>query len=95
MREILATIAKLCGGRPPRLRLPHALILPIGYVAEGLARLFRTGEPPVTIDRARMARKRMFFTSTRAERELGYRFRPAEEALAEAIAWFRENGYLR
>ena len=64
LREILATIAKLCGGRPPRLRLPHALILPIGYVAEGLARLFRTGEPPVTIDRARMARKRMFFTST-------------------------------
>lgn len=95
LREILATIAKLCGGRPPRLRLPHALILPIAYVAEGLARLFRTGEPPVTIDRARMARKRMFFTSTRAERELGYRFRPAEEALAEAIAWFRENGYLR
>ena len=42
-----------------------------------------------------MARKRMFFTSTRAEHELGYRFRPAEEALAEAIAWFRENGYLR
>ena len=86
LREILATIAKLCGGRPPRLRLPHALILPIAYVAEGLARLFRTGEPPVTIDRARMARKRMFFTSPRAERELGYRFRPAEEALAEAIA---------
>ncbi|MCA1852569.1 MAG: NAD-dependent epimerase/dehydratase family protein [Beggiatoa sp.] len=95
LREILAIIAKLCGHRPPRVRLPHALILPMGYVAEGLARLFRTGEPPVTIDRARMAQKRMFFTSHRAEHELGYRFRPAEEALGEAIAWFRESGYLR
>ncbi len=87
LREILEAIARLTGRRPPRVRLPHALILPIGYLAEGLARLFPIGEPPVTIDRAKMARKRMFFTSARAEHELGYRFRPVEEALAEAIAW--------
>ncbi len=95
LREILAAIARLTGRPPPRVRLPHALILPIAYVAEGLARLLQSGEPPVTIDRARMARKRMFFTSARAERELGYRFRPPEEALSGAIAWFREQGYVR
>jgi dihydroflavonol-4-reductase len=95
LRQILEAIAALTGRRAPRIRLPHALILPIAYVAESLARAFGTGEPPVTIDRARMARKRMYFKSTRAERELGYRFRPAEQALAEAIAWFREAGYLR
>jgi dihydroflavonol-4-reductase len=37
----------------------------------------------------------MFFTSAKAERELGYRARPYNEAIAEAIAWFRQHNYLK
>jgi dihydroflavonol-4-reductase len=40
-----------------------------------------------------MARKKMFFSSAKATRALGYRPRPAERALADAVAWFREHGY--
>jgi dihydroflavonol-4-reductase len=37
----------------------------------------------------------MYFTSAKAERDLGYRARPAESALADAIAWYRARGDLR
>ncbi len=92
--EILAAIARRCGRRAPRLRLPHGLVLPLAYAAEAWARLARSGEPFVTLDALRMARKRMYFTSAKAEAELGYQARPAEAALADAVDWFREAGYL-
>jgi len=41
-----------------------------------------------------MAKKKMFFSSDRARRQLGYSWRPAAEALADAVAWFRDHGYL-
>lgn len=93
LRAILEIIAELVGRKPPRIRLPHALVMPIAYVAEAYSRV--TGRPTrVTVESVRMSRKRMFFSSEKAARELGYRWRPAREALADAIAWFRENGYI-
>jgi dihydroflavonol-4-reductase len=47
------------------------------------------------LDGARMSRKKMFFSSARAMRELGYAPRPARAAIADAVAWFEANGYLR
>lgn len=93
LQQILTEIARLCGRRPPRLRLPHGLVLPIAYAAESISRV--TGrEPFVTVDGLRMARKKMFFSSAKAEAALGYRARPAKAALADAVAWFRKTGYL-
>lgn len=92
---MLATIARLVGRRPPRVRLPATAVMPIAVVAEALARLRRGAEPFVTSDGVRMARKAMYFTSDKAERELGYRNRPAEEALRDAITWYRSHGSLR
>lgn len=91
--EILAAVADLRGRRPPRIRLPHGAIMPIAHVAQTLARL--TGrEPFVTVDGVRMARKRMFYSSAKAERQLGYRARPAKDGLRDALDWFSEQGYL-
>ena len=93
LRDILAEIAALTGRKPPRVQLPHGLILPFAYAAEGIARL--TGrEPFATVDGIRMARKKMYFSSAKARAALGYRPRPALEALGDAVAWFRANGYL-
>jgi dihydroflavonol-4-reductase len=94
LAEILAVIASLVGRRPPRVRIPHDLILPLAHAAEAWARLRRKGEPFVTVDGIRMARKRMFFSSAKAESELGYTARPAEHALEDAVAWFKDEGYL-
>jgi dihydroflavonol-4-reductase len=93
LRDILTTVAQLVGRRPPRIRLPHAAVLPVAYVSELYARL--TGRSTrVTVEGVRMARKRMFFSSDKAVRELGYHWRPPSKAFADAVRWFREQGYL-
>ena len=93
LREILSEIARLAGRRPPRLRLPRRLVLPVAYAAEAWARL-RGGsdEPLITVEGLRSAKTRMYFSSARAERELGYRARPARVALEESVRWLRGEG---
>ena len=93
LEAILGEVARITGGRAPRLRLPHDLIMPLALAAEAWARI-SGAEPFATVDGLRMAKKKMFFSSAKAEAALGYSYRPAAEALADAIAWFRENGYL-
>ena len=56
---------------------------------------FTGREPLITRDGLRMSRAMMFFSSAKAERELGYQARPYAEGVRDAIAWFREAGYLR
>jgi dihydroflavonol-4-reductase len=94
LREILEVIARLEGRSPPRVRLPYGVVLPLAYLAEGFARLSgRTGR--ITLEGVRMSRKKMFFSSAKAARELGYRWRPPVQAFEDAIRWFRENGALQ
>jgi dihydroflavonol-4-reductase len=94
LRQILTEIAGLVGRKPPTIRLPTGVVLPIAYVAEAIARL--TGRPGrITVESVRMARKHMFFSSDKAKRELGYEWRPPTEALSDAIAWLREQGLLK
>ncbi len=91
---MLREIARQTGRAPPKLRLPRRAIFPIAYAAEAAA--FFTGrEPFVTTTGLRLAKDRMFFSCAKAERELSYRARPYSEAIAEAIAWFRDHGYLK
>jgi dihydroflavonol-4-reductase len=93
LREILFEIARLTGRKPPRVRLPMAVVLPIAYVADAVARV--TGRPGrVTLEGVRMSRKHMFFSSDKARRELGYVWRAPTEALGDAIAWLRAQGSL-
>ena len=93
LQQILSEVARLVGSRPPRIRVPHAVAYPVAVGAELVARA--TGrEAFITVDSVRMARKKMYFSSAKACRELGYRPRPAREAIGDAIAWFRANGYL-
>jgi dihydroflavonol-4-reductase len=93
LREILGQISTLVGRAPPRVRLPYGLVLPIAYLAEGYAKLSgRSGR--ITLEGVRMSRKRMFFSSAKAVRELGYRWRPPARAFEDAIRWFREHGKL-
>jgi dihydroflavonol-4-reductase len=93
LADMLARIALMVGRRPPRLRLPRAPLYPLAAVAEMIAAV--TGrEPLLTRDGLRMARRRMFFSSAKAERELHYVARPWAEGLRDAIDWFQGAGYL-
>ena len=91
---MLADIAAIVGRRPPKLRFPIAALYPLALGAEAWARL--TGkEPFATRDGLRMARHYMFFDDAKARRELGHVSRPYREAIADAIAWFKQAGYIR
>ncbi len=93
LRNVLATIADAAGRRAPRIRLPRLPIFPLAYGAQAFA--YVTGkEPLLTVDALRMSRYHMFFTSAKAERELGYRSRAYQEGVIDALAWFRKAGYL-
>jgi len=95
LKEILTELAAITGGQVPRIRLPHNLVLPIAYVSEAWAHLTHGNEPRVTLAGVRLAKKKMFFSSEKAKRVLGYNPRPIEEALRDAVDWFRQNGYIR
>jgi dihydroflavonol-4-reductase len=94
LREILKECAQIAGRRPPWLELPHDVVLPIAYLAEAWARL-TGGTPRTTVDGVQLSRKRMFFSSARAEEELGYRSRGGRAALRDAAAWFKTQGYVQ
>jgi dihydroflavonol-4-reductase len=93
LAELLARIALLTQRRPPRIRLPRAIIYPVEIGAEAVARITRR-EPFITLDGLRMAKYKMYFTSAKAERELGYTSRPIEAALRDALEWFRTMDYV-
>jgi dihydroflavonol-4-reductase len=89
--QMLADIARFVGRAPPRFRLPRAPLYPLAVLSEMAARV--TGrEPFLTLDGLRMARHRMFFSSAKAESELNYRHRPYQEAIKDALEWFKRNG---
>ena len=94
LANMQSAIAGMSGQKPARISLPVAPLYPLALGAELIA--YFTGKEPMLIrDTLRMARKHMFFSSAKAERDLGYRVRPAVEGLADAVAWFREAGYLK
>jgi dihydroflavonol-4-reductase len=91
--DMLAEIAAMVGRKPPRVKLPRAPLFPLALAAEAIAH-FTGREPFATRDGLRMAKYRMFFSSAKAERELGFRHRPWREGLRDALAWFRQDGRL-
>lgn len=94
LRDILHTVAGIAGVKPPAMQIPRGPIYPIAWAAETWCTLTGRGEPFATVDGLKMSKKKMFFSSSRAESELGYQHRPGEEALRDAVTWFRQNGYL-
>jgi dihydroflavonol-4-reductase len=95
LRDILAAICAAAGRKPPSVRLPRRALYPLAYCVEAWARLVSKREPLFTVDGLRMAGKRMYFSSAKARRELGYAPRPGRAALEDAVAWMREAGLLR
>jgi dihydroflavonol-4-reductase len=93
LRQLLGEIAGLTGRRAPILGLPRRPLYPLAFASEAMARLSGR-EPFLTRDALEMASHHMFFDSAKAERELGYSARPYTEGLAEALAWFRQHGYV-
>lgn len=90
--QILQIIDEITGKPTRRKNIPIKVMLPIAHMMEMVAKITNT-EPRATVDSIQMAKKKMFFTSAKAVRELGYRSRPAIDAIKDAIDWFRRAGH--
>ena len=92
LESIISYICNSENIKPPKIRLPHNLILPVAWIMECISKI--TGnEPLATIDGVRMSKKIMHFSSKKAKMKLGYHSRPATEGLKDAIEWFNKEKY--
>jgi dihydroflavonol-4-reductase len=94
LQRTLEVLGDLTGLPAPRLRLPYFVAWLIAYANEAGARV--TGKPPLApVAGVRMARQRMFFNPAKAITELGLPQTAPSQALADAVAWFQDQGYVR
>ena len=93
LKQILDKLSAITGLPSPSIRVPYAVAYATGVVDTLVTGKMRQREPRVTLDSVRMGRKKMFVTSAKAERELGWSPAPVEAALRRAVDWFRANGY--
>ena len=91
--EIFATLGRIAGRRPPRLRVPYWAALGFAHMDEAIEGRLLRRTPRATVAEVRLARRHMYFSAAKAVRELGLPQTPVEEAFADAVAWFRQHGY--
>ena len=93
LKQILDKLAAITGLPSPKVKLPYAVAYATGVVDTLVSGTIMRREPRVTLDAVRMGRKKMFITSAKAERELGWNPGPVDGALRRAVEWFQANGY--
>jgi dihydroflavonol-4-reductase len=94
LKQILDKLGAITGLPSPNIRVPYFVALATGVVDEVVMGHIFKREPRATIDAVRMGRKKMFVSSAKAERELGWKVVPVDGALRRATEWFQQNGYV-
>lgn len=94
IRRVFEYVAKLSGAAPPRWRVPYPVALAAAYVDEFVADAITGRTPAATVTGVKLTRRRMHFDASRSLAELGIRPRAVSDSVAEAVAWFRQVGWL-
>lgn len=94
LKQILDTLGRITGLPSPKVKLPYFFAFATGVVDEAITGRLLRREPRATVDTVRMGKKKMYASSGKAERELGWKIVPVEGALRRAVEWFRSNGYV-
>lgn len=93
LKQILDKLGQITGLPSPKIKLPYLFAFAAGVVDEAVTGILLRREPRATVDTVRMGKKKMFASSAKAERELGWKIVPVDGALRHAADWFRANGY--
>jgi dihydroflavonol-4-reductase len=93
LKQILDKLGQITGLPSPKIKLPYIFAFAAGIVDEAVTGFLLRREPRATVDTVRMGKKKMFASSAKAERELGWKRVPIDSALRRAVEWFRANGY--
>lgn len=95
LKQILDKMSAITGLPSPTMRVPHGVAMTFAFFDEVVTGRIRGREPRATVEAVRMGKKKMFASSAKAQRELGFRVAPVYEALRSAIDWFRAHGYVQ
>jgi dihydroflavonol-4-reductase len=93
LKQILDKMSAITGIPSPTMKVPHAVAMAFAFLDETVTGRLRGKEPRATVEAVRMGKKKMFASSAKAERDLGFRILPVYAALRSAIDWFRAHGY--
>ncbi len=93
LKQFLDRMAMMTGLPSPSMRVPNSVAMTFAFFDEWITGRIRGQEPRATVEAVRMGKKKMFASSAKAERDLGYRARPIDAALQAAIHWFRAHGH--
>jgi dihydroflavonol-4-reductase len=93
LKQILDKLGAISGLPSPKIKVPYFVAYLAGAFDQTITGRLLGGEPRATIETVRMGKKKMWASSDKAERELGWKIVPADNALRRAVDWFRENGY--
>lgn len=93
LKQILDKLGQITGLSSPTIKLPYVFAFAAGVVDEAITGMLLRREPRATVDTVRMGKKKMFASSAKAQRELGWKTVPVDDALKRAVDWFRANGY--
>jgi dihydroflavonol-4-reductase len=93
LKQILDKLGVISGLPSPKVKLPYFFAYAAGVVDEMVSGRLLGREPRATVETVRMGKKKMWASSAKAGRELGWKTMPAESALSRAVEWFRTNGY--
>jgi len=93
LKQILDKMSAITGLPSPTMKVSHGVAMAFAFFDETIQGKLLGREPRATVESVRMGRKKMFASSAKAQRELGFQVVPVYEALREAIAWFRAHGY--
>jgi dihydroflavonol-4-reductase len=94
LKGLLDRLSAITGIPSPTRKVPHGVALAFAYCDEFFTGRLLRREPRATVDAVRMGKKKMFASSAKAERELGWKIVPVGDALRRAVEWFRANGYV-
>jgi dihydroflavonol-4-reductase len=93
LKQILDKLGAISGLPSPKVKLPYFFAYAAGLVDETVSGRWLGREPRATVEAARMGKKKMWASSEKATRELGWKIVPAQDALRRAVEWFWANGY--
>jgi dihydroflavonol-4-reductase len=93
LKQILDKMSAITGLPSPTMKVPHSVAMAFAFFDETITGRLRGKEPRATVEAVRMGKKKMFASSAKAERDLGFRIIPVYAALRSAIDWFRAHGY--
>lgn len=94
LKQVFDKLQAIAGIPGPKVKIPHAVAMLYATWDQTFTGLMLGREPRATVEAVRMGKKKMWASSAKAERDLGWKAGPVDDALARAVDWFRRNGYV-